>query len=902
MTRVLASLGFLLLSSDLLTYSIHTDVKYLQFGREINLLAEGLKRIETIVQNADAQHPRRPWHKQSEHVGTNMLQEVTGDFLGTLNDCQTVLDDNSKFHRNSANFVDNVLWWSATEREVNALRERVHFHVTKVTFIAKPFETQLLLGIRRELQQLRRDVADLKGVVVQSVRPDGDRKGSVAPPASSIPDDLVLRFKDALYVNKPKSFDMIGHLPLKEAFDALIFNFANSTVEFYSRPELGLNIPEEPQYVNLLKARWIASNLEESYYFQAAGSDSLWADYLRELKDDIRDQFRRFESGTLIAPSSDVLSRLPDTCFSIWVVEQTPPRPPDLAEQRPLEEKVLELALPSSYGTRQSALTVFRRSDIELRLVSTTKDTGNKDFHREEGMDVNMHLTRLIPAYANPDEVSKETHNILLCTNQGQTPKWYTLKDADSVARLQQALLGYRVFHDMSGVAWAIEGSSKPHKNGKGKLQLWHHKPLRAVNEVEPKGHERKPSTVASPHSPSIGGPKMQRYSTGMSGATLLSANSITSSVSDSRGDGTALLKPEPPILVIMTMCERKYTFLHIRLERNVSIKPELCQCRNPKKACRRVILGGTAGVSKNLDIRRHRAEQEAEQGLFSWDLARFRWPQHSEFKKLEVINKKYICLDFPTMSEKDQFLLELNALERLRNLDLNSYDRSLREKKYLANNPGKVRTRESERRPSFELPFSTDDQSLRSLTLYDESPIQKGVNVLTWEADTLCLMVACSGCERLPALLFVRPYSSQRRWDSSGEIQQLEAPVSDIIPQWPQSLWLDDTPPGRLDSLSPSMQALLKDRAVSVELDQEEMFFTMEQSKKDQIWTQTPTEDRLQTWFDLLKITLYSCPDAFAEPFWFRIMALCRPIIETTIMPFLSVLEWKHLESHQPM
>ena len=691
-------------------------MKYLQFGREINLLADSLKRLETIVNNADAQHPRRPWHDQSDHVGTNTLQEVTGDFMATLKDCDALLDDNSKFHRTSTNFVDNIVWWSATEREVNALRDRVHFHVTKVTFIAKPFETQLLLGIRRELQQLRRDVAVLKGVVVQSIRRDGDRSVPTPAPTSSIPDDLVLRFTDALYVNKPKSFDMIGHLPLKEAFDALIFNFANSTVEFYSRPELGLNIPEEPQYVNLLKSRWIASTLEESYFFKAAGPESLWADYLRELKDDIRDQFRRFESGSLIAPSSDVLSRLPDTCFSIWVVEQTPPRPPDLAEKRPLEEKILELALPSSYGTRQSALTIFRKSDLELRLVSTTKDTENKDFHREEGMDVNMHLTRLIPAYANPNEVSKQTHNILLCTNQGQTPKWYILKDAADVLRLQQALTGYRVFHDMSGVAWAIEGSSKSHKSGRGKVQLWHHKPLKAVGEVESKSHERKPSTVSSPQSPPIGSIKMKRYSTGMSGATLISAKSATSPVSDSRGDGTALLRPESPVLVILTMCEKKYTILHIRLERSVSTKPELCKCSNPRKSCQRVILGGAVGASKSLDIRRHRAEQEAEQGLFSWDLARFRCPQHAEFKKLEVINKKYICLDFPTVLEKDEFLLELGALERLRNLDLNEYDRELSRRKYLANNPGKSRIQSCEQTPPLELLFATDTQLIRFL------------------------------------------------------------------------------------------------------------------------------------------------------------------------------------------
>ena len=101
--------------------------------------------------------------KASNHVGPNTLQEVTGGFLATLTGCQMLLIDNSQFHQSSAHFIDSIVWWSATEREVIALRDRVALDVINVTFIATPFETQLLLGNHRESQQLRRDVADLRG-------------------------------------------------------------------------------------------------------------------------------------------------------------------------------------------------------------------------------------------------------------------------------------------------------------------------------------------------------------------------------------------------------------------------------------------------------------------------------------------------------------------------------------------------------------------------------------------------------------------------------------------------------------------------------------------------------------------------------------------------------------------
>ena len=532
-------------------------------------MGESLKRLEKIIDNANVQRPRRPWHNQADYVNSNTLQEVTGDFLATLNDCQALLDDNSKFARSSSDFISNVIWWSSVEREVASLRERVRFHVTKVTVIAKPFETQLLLGIRRELQQLRRDVAELRGVVIQSVRRDDEQSSSPVSPTSAIPESLVLRFKDALYRDKPESFDMLGHLPLRETFDALVFNFSNSTVEFNPRPELGLNNPEEPQYLNLLKSRWLVSCLEDSYLFRAAGPDSLWADYLRELKDDIRDQFQGFEKGNLVAPPDDVLLRLPDSCFSIWVVEESPVRPLDLAEQRPFEEKILELGLPSSYGSRQSALTVFRKSDAEFRLVSTTKDERNALFHREEGMDINMNLTRLIPAYANPDDSSRPTLNVLLCANEAQNPKWYTFKALDDVKRFQQAITGYRVFHDMSKIAWSIEGSTKPHKSGNGCIQLWHYKPIPSMTDkAETNATPRISPTVASPQSPPLGSSKLHRKSTAMTSVTLVSAGSITSSVTGSQGDGTAMLRPKAPVLFIFTMCERKYAFLHINCMR----------------------------------------------------------------------------------------------------------------------------------------------------------------------------------------------------------------------------------------------------------------------------------------------------------------------------------------------
>lgn len=58
---------------------------------------------------------------------------------------------------------------------------------------------------------------------------------------------------------------------------------------------------------------------------------------------DIINEYKRFNTEQLVAPPKDVIARLPDKCFSIWVVEAPPILPPDLAEQRPLEDQILEM-------------------------------------------------------------------------------------------------------------------------------------------------------------------------------------------------------------------------------------------------------------------------------------------------------------------------------------------------------------------------------------------------------------------------------------------------------------------------------------------------------------------------------------------------------------------------------
>ena len=183
------------------------------------------------------------------------MSQVTGDFLWTLQDCERLLKDNSKFKRTTANFVDNVVWHSSIERHVNNLRRRVHFHQAKVNFIAKPLECQLLIGIDQQLKEIKGDLAEIKWFLQpgKSITLDPDSTSSTTEEFLALPEEVESRLTEALPIDQPASFRAQEDLPLREAFDAVIFHFEKSTVSFKPNIALGQHVADPPQFLNLLK-------------------------------------------------------------------------------------------------------------------------------------------------------------------------------------------------------------------------------------------------------------------------------------------------------------------------------------------------------------------------------------------------------------------------------------------------------------------------------------------------------------------------------------------------------------------------------------------------------------------------------------------------------------------------
>ncbi|KAI4181527.1 MAG: hypothetical protein LQ346_006756 [Caloplaca aetnensis] len=701
------------------------DILYLRFGREIESFSDNLKQLEAVVNQTNRQRPRRTWRNPDDEcrLALQPVSQAVGDFRKTLEECEKLLNDHERFRRDEAGFVDNVVWHLSTQRDVDILRERVQFHTTKLLVVTKPFEMSvpscrlfctddmltycrlLLLEIRQELQDLRKDVSGIKSLL-DSLLSAGDPSSnpSSTPSDSSweIPDEVNTKFLASIYLGAPENFHHLPDLPLQEAFDAVVFHFSKvvnrssspiqtraymaiqSTVQFNPGFDPSQRTPEETQYINLLKSKWILDKLEGSCHLTAVGTAPLWASALREIKSDMIKEFKRFHANELVPPPQDVVARLPDKCFSIWVVKAPALLPPDLAEERPLESQ----PLPDPVGTRRSSLHVFQRSPIELRLVTTTRDTMNPSYHQEKGMFsltcwrradgctdfiVNTDITRVIPAYATPGG-DPGSQNILLSNRHVQDLR--------------------------KNVSWAINSSLKPEKSGAATLQMWQLQSL-AVPTTPPSS--ATPTSPAQSSFPTTSPRSFSQSTQSTAGSdawtarskiastspTLLSGSSATSVMLGLSGNGTAIKTPEPPVIVLLTKLNNKYTFLHFELTDRIYVNPERCYCRqNSKKPCQIVII---ETKSKTIHLRRFQAAQEAEKGLHTWDLARLRFPRHPQFKELEVVKKvEYITLTFDSVTAKDEFRHELKLLEQLRNLDHKICQDILEEKRARDRKPAK--------------------------------------------------------------------------------------------------------------------------------------------------------------------------------------------------------------------
>lgn len=624
--------------SDRSSNSLTLDHKYRRVISDIETLRNSLERLQVVIKSAEQQYARREWHRDARptELAEALWPRLTGDFYQTLLESQSLLSRHDHLRGGRTNALSNLRWWWSTEDAVNNLTARLRFHIAMVEFYARPIELDAVIRNGSQIQQLRRQVANLEYFLMTGGGPTPPVWGNI------VSDELRAKLEAEFNTNRPRWCMEGSAWPLKEAFDALNFHFARGTVKFNPTPDGG-KVPELQQYLNLSKAIWILEEIKQCDQFKAAGNESIWAEYMRQYGDDLRGQVHRFDTEELHKPPAQQLLELPSDFYAISTREETNTDLVDAGKAGLLDEKILEIDLPSNSGNRKSALSVFRENDTEFRLVMSTREADTLVAQYDKEVEVDMDRNRLIPVYGNPNSSSSPQYTLLLLSEKGRKPKEFNFSDSEDVKKLQRALTGYRVHHDMPVARWCIDGSPQGGDSGQGKLQLWQCKPLPPIVESSPSGVSGGNLLVRSSISNGSGSPsrdfigwkgfpnlplarpsdehrsrsssaelenvqvpdakppltdstsprrsrdheslrtrrtfsqsststtksknvsqETQKRSSVVSDATQVSRSSIMSDVHGPRSKGVEFSKPQPPVLVIFTLCEGSYRFLHL--------------------------------------------------------------------------------------------------------------------------------------------------------------------------------------------------------------------------------------------------------------------------------------------------------------------------------------------------
>ncbi|KAL8780101.1 MAG: hypothetical protein Q9213_006623 [Squamulea squamosa] len=100
--------------------------------------------------------------------------------------------------------------------------------------------SHLLLEIRQELHNLRRDVSEIRGILV-NFNTNGDNPLETLAAAQrvvlpEVPQDVTDKFLQSIRFNAPETFSDVSGMPLKEGFDALVKN-VNWSINGSQKPE-----------------------------------------------------------------------------------------------------------------------------------------------------------------------------------------------------------------------------------------------------------------------------------------------------------------------------------------------------------------------------------------------------------------------------------------------------------------------------------------------------------------------------------------------------------------------------------------------------------------------------------------------------------------------------------------
>lgn len=617
---------------------------------------------------------------------------LVGDFEATLEECKKLLTDTVGASKATISFAANAWYHISTSRAVDALIDRIMFHVNKITLITKPLELGLLRNIAENVAIMRKQLMEVHSVVV-----GGTPANEMQPPP--IPEIILTRLTQAFNSDQPEDFSNGHGRRVESIFAVLHSTFLEST---YSYQSFTSGVQTMEQYFNLIKAQFLLeqlrneSGLSGRYYYEHTT-------LLIELE--IRTQFRRTDIRKY---TIEQLKELDDRAFRIWVPQE---------QLRALEIgshiddgvptiNVLEVSLVPDPGMMRQELVVLRQTKTEFRVVRKIDPIDPTQRLKEEPYPMNLKHHSFIPLYAVSTNTTVST-KVQICPNTLPGSNFYTFKDQRDARHFQHSLIGYRVVYDSfietppnpgteasrawngNNCTWQFHRKEKGYNSiaSQNRVQLWqgeergpHKKPRESLTS----GSDEASVTSQAP-SDSTAATSMHSLPAAESIDLLFNkkAGSITSGQTLTGKDMvTVIRQPKKPVLFIFTMVDGKFSFIHVELSPKHYFPNQPCMCKKPANECRHVLI-------KNEDSELlFRKYSVAPSQIHTWDLSLFALPRHDKFDKLKIEKTKYLSITFSSPRGRDDFVRDFEKLMDKHKKELITVERERERKKRLADRP----------------------------------------------------------------------------------------------------------------------------------------------------------------------------------------------------------------------
>ncbi|KAK3721138.1 hypothetical protein LTR37_003428 [Vermiconidia calcicola] len=639
------------------------DVRYKNFQNDINNFRYLLTKLNEALQNAHRRYlDRGPFTAARAHdpLSDGFESErkaIVGNFLGTLQDCDILLEQNSKYRHQQSNVIQNLSWHLAQqEQRVDDLRRRLHFHCEKIRLVLERLSIGLLtdldakvndiLALQEQslhvandtLQELNRFRATLFGYLAGR----GNLDGPLSRELHAVDGRLAQKFQEYLHVDAPPNIG--SGIPLIQGFDALLLHFEQSTEGSDQTPEKDLSF---------LKTRWLLGHLKASQSYQEARPGFYYKRAVNYIEQAISARIRQREG--LNPYGQSILMNLQESCFHIWPPSTTLPSVRD-SQPHPLmaranEEQVVHVELASDGAIEPDSVTIFKSSEEHFRIVLKSTLSSQPGEKILASQSVLCREDRLIPRYALP-ALSSPSWEVAVFSRNEET--LYRFDSKEDLFRFQTALTGYGVSHDQENIRCQLS-DNVGYLNCTGRIQLWQDPIILAPAVRNDQGVQAVAN--GAQNSPSDGSRSR--------GESLVPSLAPTNTVSWTDGGFEADSIKMPAIMIYTQLSDQqgrdRLATMFIKLVAGIYIDPKECICCQNYELCSKLVLKmfkkprrfAVHTLYSDVDFR-------GQPNPNTFDVLPFRNPRHPLFSTIAAQHTEYLVLKFRSLAEKRRFHQEL--------------------------------------------------------------------------------------------------------------------------------------------------------------------------------------------------------------------------------------------------